>query len=100
MASVMSKHQRFNFSITVHTDDRNLIGNLSALAWTAEPENPREIHIEGQQGGNWERNGHQATFHFSGAEIRQQFIEAARALYRDAWEIEDQRDIDPPCDSN
>jgi hypothetical protein len=96
----MSEHQKLNFSITVYTDDRNLIGDLSVLAWISEPENPRQMHIEGQKGGNWERNGHQAIFHFSNAEVRQQFIEAARALYGDAWKLKDQRDNDPPYDSN
>ncbi|HEY3916127.1 MAG TPA: hypothetical protein VGN61_16705 [Verrucomicrobiae bacterium] len=96
----MREIQNFNFSITVHAEDRNLIGNLSVLAWIAEFENPRQIHIEGQVGGNWDGNGHQAVFHFSSAEIRQQFIEMSTALYGGAWSLKDQRDNDPPYDSN
>ncbi len=84
------------FSITVHADDRKLIGELSALAHVCQPENTRQIHIEGQFGGNWERNGHHATFHFSSAENRQSFIETAERLYPLAWSIKDQRNNDPP----
>jgi hypothetical protein len=96
----MNQHQNFKFSVTVHTDDQSLVGNLSALAHISEPENPRQIYIEGQAGGNWEKNGHQATFHFSNAENRHDFIEIAGKLYADTWKIKDQRDNDPPYDPN
>jgi hypothetical protein len=96
----MSQNEHLKFSMTVHTDDRKLIGCLSALAHVSQPENRRQIHIEGQVGGNWERNGHQAIFHFSSAEIRQEFIKTAQLLYGHGWKVKEQRDNDPPYDSN
>ena len=96
----MSQNEDLKFSITVHTDDRKLIGHLSVLAHIHQPENKRQIHIEGQVGGKWERNGHQAVFHFSSAEIRQKFTKTAQKLYGAAWKVKDQRDDDPPYDSN
>ncbi len=96
----MSQHDHLKFSLTVQTDDRKVIGCLSVFAWISEPDNPRQIHIEGQRGGNWERNGHNAVFHFSSIEIRKQFIDEARALFGNVWEVKDQRDDDPPYDAN
>ena len=96
----MSRYRNFRFSITVQTDDRKLIGCLSAVAHVCQPENPRQIHIEGQKGGNWERNGHHAIFHFSRAKHLQKFIITARKMYGDTWKIKDQKEDDPPYDSN
>ena len=96
----MIQNESLKFSITLQTDDRGMIGSLSVLAHISQPENSRQVHIEGVPGGNWEQNGHQATFHFSSVEYRQEFIETARNPYADAWQIKDQRDNDPPYDSN
>ncbi len=98
MILYMSQNEDLKFSITVHTDNQELIGFLSVVAHISQPENRRQIHVEGQKEGNWERNGHHAIFHFSETDHRQQFIEAAKGLYGDAWEIKDMRDNDPPCD--
>jgi hypothetical protein len=95
----MSRYQNLKFSVTVHTDDRELIGCLSALAHCCQPENPRQILIEGQARGNWERNGNQATFHFSSEANRETFIDTAKVVYTHSWRVDDQRDNDPPHDA-
>jgi hypothetical protein len=79
------------FSITVHADDRKLIAELSVLAHICQPENTRQICIQGQIGGTWQRNGHQANFHFSSPDHRQEFIETAEKLVAPDWKIKDQR---------
>ena len=92
----MRQHEHLKFSLTVQTDDRHVIGCLSVLAWISEPDNPRKVHIEGQLGGHWERNGHQAIFHFSSADIRSRLIDESKALYGDVWKVKDRRDDDLP----
>jgi hypothetical protein len=99
----MSRYRKFDLSVTIHTDDRKLSGLLSALAWVCEPQNPRQIHIEGQPGGNWDQNGHQVKFHFSREAYRGRFICTAKKLYRNypqSWEVTDKKDNDPPKVSN
>lgn len=96
----MSQYPNFKFSVTVHTDDRELIGCLSALAHCCEPVNPRQIYIEGQIGSGWERNEHQATFHFSNDQNRESFIDFAKKHYAHSLKIIEQKDNNPPGDSN
>jgi hypothetical protein len=96
----MNWHQNSKLSVTVHSDDRDVIGSMSALAHLCESEKPRPIYIEGQIGGNWELNGHHATFHFSSDAHRLDFIQLAHECFPNAWQIKDQRDNDPPFGSN
>jgi len=92
----MRQNDHFKFSVTVHCADRNLIGCLSIHAWLCEPENPRRIHIAGEEGDEWEHNGHNASFHFTREANRRTFIDESQTLFKQSLKITDQRDDDPP----
>jgi len=96
----MRQNKKLRFSITVHTDDQTLISYLSVLAYVCQPKNKHPLQVEGEAGGEWERNGHLAVFYFSNTDHREHFVELAKQLYSHAWKIIGQNDDDPPGDSN
>lgn len=91
-----STHALFHFSVTIHTDDRFLLGCLRAISQDAQGDiNPR-IPWGGTKAPDWQRLKHHATFRFTSAEKRERFLkESGRLLPQTLWKVVAQRDDDP-----
>jgi hypothetical protein len=92
----MSTHRYFHFSVTIHTDDLALLGCLRSLSQHAQATGNARIPWGGTKREDWEADGHHATFHFTSADYREDFLgHARRLLPQQSWRVTAQRDDDP-----
>ena len=92
----MSQHIHFKFSITVHSDDLALIASMRGLAWFCQDEMNRQISVDGAKQEDWSRDNHEVKFYFTSKDNRQNFINVAINLFRQAWKIKNLSDDNPP----
>ena len=95
----MSKidHAEFHFSITVHTDRREVLYALRALSMAAQRTVNNKIPWSGVTDSSWNRRRGLATFHFTSQEFRQQFRDwASELLKADSWSYVGDSDDHPP----
>ncbi|MEN9661756.1 MAG: hypothetical protein RL324_705 [Verrucomicrobiota bacterium] len=95
-------HKEFHFSVTIHTDDKFLLGCLRALSQEAQSEINVRIPWGGTKASDWIRRNHRATFRFTSAAKRELFLrEAQRLLPQELWKVTGTNDDDPasPQDS-
>jgi hypothetical protein len=92
----MSQHIKYKYSVTIKTDDLAVLHCLRALSAHAQLTGNSRIPWGGTKKGDWKRDNHHATFHFSKPEYRESFIEeASRLLPKDLWEKVGWSDDDP-----
>jgi hypothetical protein len=96
MFPIPGSHADYHFSVTVQTDDLALLGCLRALSAHVQTVGNNRIPWGGTKETDWERDKHQATFHFSDPQIRESFLaEAQRLLPTGLWNVVSQNDADP-----
>lgn len=92
----MSTHKEFHFSITIHTDDLALLGCFRSLSQHAQATGNARIPWGGTKREDWQRDKHQATFHFTSSLYRDDFLHHSRRLLpAGMWQVVAQRDDDP-----
>jgi len=92
----MNQHTKYHYSITIKTDDEALLHCLRALSQYAQATGNKRIPWGGTKKGDWERDNHCVTFHFSKPEYRNIFMkEVSRLLPRSLWKKIDEKDDDP-----
>jgi hypothetical protein len=92
----MSDNEYFRFSVSIHCNDFPLIAAMRGLAWFCQPEICRQTSVFGTKEGDWQREGHKVSFHFTSDGNRQKFINECRRLFPPSWEIAAQKDNNPP----
>jgi len=91
-----STHNEYHYSVTVHTDALALRGCLRALIQHAQSSGNSRIPWGGTKREDWPRLNHHATFHFSNAFYRKEFLRHSQPLLpQDLWRVTAQRDDDP-----
>ena len=96
-----STHKEFHFSATIHTDDLAVLGCLRSLSQHAQASGNARIPWGGTKRDDWERASHHATFHFSSAEYREEFVrQAQRLLPKNIWQVVSTQDDDPAVPQN
>ena len=92
----MSQHANYHYSITVKTDDEAVLQCLRALSQYAQFVGNKRIPWGGTKKGDWERDSHNVTFHFSKPDYRMTFKkDVSRLFLQSLWEIVRERDDDP-----
>lgn len=92
----MTTHADHRYSITIHSDDLAMIGCLRALSKYAQRTGNNNIPWGGTKDKDWERDGHEVTFHFSDSAYRQGFLsELRRLLPQSLWREVRRSDNDP-----
>jgi hypothetical protein len=82
-----AEHDDFKFSVTIHTDDLALLGCLRALCQHCQETGNVRIGWGGTKQEDWASGGHKATFRFTAAFKREQFLsEAERLLPKHLWQ--------------
>lgn len=100
-----ARRAKLTFSATVHTCENPLLHALRGLAYYSESQlgaGRKSADLCVQQTGfpEWEAAGHCATFYFSKANARAEFVrQALRLLRRAKWRLVRHRDADPPRDA-
>jgi hypothetical protein len=91
-----STHKDYHYSVTVQTDDLALLGCLRAISQHAQATGNARIPWGGTKCEDWEQANHHATFHFSSAHYREEFLRHARRLLpSDLWHATAQKNDDP-----
>ena len=94
--AVLSSHQDYKFSVTIHSQDLAVVNCLRALSQFSQQTGNNRIPWGGTKDHDWKRDGRRVTFHFGTPEYRSGFIaEAKRLLPQSLWSIVDQDDNDP-----
>jgi hypothetical protein len=76
----MTSHSDHKFSITIHTDDLAVVNCLRALSKFSQKSGNNNIPWGRTKDKDWERAGHEVTFHFSSPDYRLGFLEELRRL--------------------
>lgn len=76
----MTQHAQYKYSVTMHSDDLSLIFCLRALSQHAQETGNARIPWGGTKKEDWERDGHNVTFHFSDATYREAFLKDVERL--------------------
>ena len=80
----------------MQTDDLAVLGCLRALSQHCQSTGNARIPWGGTKREDWENQGHEATFHFSCAQYRDDFLQEARRLLSPAfWRQTKTSDNDP-----
>lgn len=92
----MSEHDKYHYSIKIKTDDEAVLQCLRALSLYAQSTGNNRIPWGGTKKGDWERDNHRVTFHFSTPKYREKFLEEVfRLLPKKLWDKIDEKDNDP-----
>lgn len=91
-----SQHKDYKFSVTVHTDDLAVLYCLRGLTMHSQTTGNARIPWGGTKKGDWQRDNHQVTFHFSSRYYREDFLkEAGRLFPNGLWQKIAESDNDP-----
>jgi len=89
-------HPLFHYSVTIHTDNKTVLGCLRAISQDAQAEIDVRIPSGGTKVPDWERANHHATFRFTSEEKRDSFLNLARQVLRTGlWQEIGTNDKDP-----
>jgi hypothetical protein len=89
-------HADYRFSITVHTDDREVVNCLRALSQISQQQGNVRIPWGGTTDVAWEQAGHTVTFRFTSPAYRQGFVDVAERVLRPGlWREVSRSDSDP-----
>jgi hypothetical protein len=96
----LSVHDRFRFSVTLHTDDIAVLFCLRALCRWAQPSRGlgpggREIGYGGTKADEWKAAAHRATFRFTEESFMKRFTEKAAELLPGRWQQVSESPNDP-----
>lgn len=92
----MTTHADHRFSITIFSDDLAVVNCLRSLSKFSQKTGNNNIPWGGTKDRDWERNGHEVTFHFSSPEYREGFVsEVGRLLPWHLWREIDRSDNNP-----
>jgi hypothetical protein len=92
----MPQHAHYRYSVTIHTDDRALLGCFRALAQHCQRTGNVRIPWGGTKDEDWTRDQHCVTFRFTTPAYRQALIDEANRLFPlDLWKEERRSDTDP-----
>jgi hypothetical protein len=92
----MSEHEKYVYSITVHSEDLAVVNCLRALSQFSQKSGNNRIPWGGTKDSDWKRDNHQVVFHFSCPDYRNGFkAEVRRLLPKDCCSFVSERDDDP-----
>ena len=92
----MSQHNKYHYSVTMHTSDEAVLHCLRALSQYAQRNGNVRIPWGGTSKDNWILHNHCVTFRFSKPEYRKIFIKEVSCLLPKAlWRIINENDNDP-----
>ena len=92
----MSEHSKYHYSTKIKTDDEAVLQCLRALSLYAQSTGNNRIPWGGTKKGNWERDKHHVTFHFSTPKYREKFLEEVfRLIPKNLWDKKGENDNDP-----
>lgn len=93
----MRLHEDYEYSITIHTDDRAVLNCLRALSQYSQRTGNNRIPWGGTKESDWKRDDHKVTFQFTEPEYRDTFVdEVTRLLPDDLWDEAERSDNNPP----
>lgn len=96
MKGATTPHADHKFSITVQSDDLAVINCLRALSKYSQKTGNNNIPWGRTKDRDWEKKGHEVTFHFSDPRYRDGFgLEATRLLPKSLWKAVSTNDNDP-----
>jgi hypothetical protein len=101
MVNRMSERRKlYGFSVTIRSENIVLIYALRGISDYCQKTVNSRIAWGGTGKREWERDGHQVTFHFTEASYRDNFLHQARIFFpKGDWQERDQKDNDPPANS-
>ena len=96
----MGVHDKFRFSITIHTDDDAVLYCLRALCrWAQHPRGlgpgGREVGYGGTKTAEWTAAAHTVTFRFTDEKFRKKFTDKANELLPRRWQVVSSSGADP-----
>jgi len=91
----MRQHDKYHYSVTLHTDDLGVLACLRGLSFHAQAEGNRNIPWGGTSEKEWNNNAHQVTFHFTSDTFRSNFLSEAGRLLSGQWVQMGVNDSDP-----
>ncbi len=95
------QHLEYHYSITIKTDDNAVLNCLRALAQHSQRHGNNRIPWGNTKDSDWDRDGHQVTFHFTKPQFRSLFVsDATRLLPQELWTTERTNDHDPARSAN
>lgn len=92
----MSQHDRYRYSVTMHTDELAVVNCLRALAQFSQKTGNGRIAWGGTKDIDWRASLHEVTFHFDSSTYRDDFRrEVSRLLPAALWRETRASDHDP-----
>src|SRR6266404_1320779 len=83
----MNQHDSFKYSATIRSDDLWIVAALRGIAWQSQRDVNKQIPWGNTKKCDWERDGHQVTFHFTDPEYREDFLREGRRLLPPNWAV-------------
>jgi hypothetical protein len=96
----MAQHTDYKYSVTIKSEDAPLVAALRGLAWYSQRTGNKQIAWGGTKARDWEKSGHQVTFHFNSEIYRDQFLKEAARLFPQGWTPTDQSNANPATPQN
>ena len=92
----MNNHDKYKYSITIHTEDKAVLNCLRSLAEFSQGEGIKRIAWGNTKDKQWVEAGFEVTFHFTKPHYREVFVsELNRLLPYELWEVVRENDNDP-----
>jgi hypothetical protein len=82
----MNRHEHFHFSVTVQSEELFMVSAMRRLAWQSQPQINRQIAAAGAGNDQWKHNQGKATFYFTSAANRREFLIEISLLFPTGWE--------------
>jgi hypothetical protein len=81
----MNQHEHFHFSVTVQSEELFMVSAMRRLAWQCQPQINRQIAAAGTGNDNWKHNQGNATFYFTSAANRREFLKETALIFLTGW---------------
>jgi len=92
----MGQHEKYKFSITIHTDDLAVVNCLRSLSQYSQKTGNNRITWGNTKDSDWQRENHRVTFRFTSPDYRKDFLaEIDRLLPNNLWDEFLKNDDDP-----
>jgi hypothetical protein len=81
----MNQHEHFHFSVTVQSEELFMVSAMRRLAWQCQPQINRQIAVAGASNDKWKHNQGNATFYFTSAANRREFLKETALIFPTGW---------------
>jgi len=78
-------HKHFHFSVTIQSEELFMVSAMRKLAWECQPQINRQIAASGTGNDPWKRNQGRATFYFTSAANRTEFLSELSLILPTGW---------------